>query len=130
MKSQSAETERWNSARASGALMLRAGSQVAATQAELCPSTVCVTSELRRAVEEKNERMKDSEKAVPNDRDKSRYGENRQVRASADARKWKRMIEYVTLRVPPPPGAGRADGEVLSARHLQHRLSCVLRPCV
>ena len=40
--------------------------------------------------------MKDSEKAAPNDREKSRYGENRQVRASADARKWKRMIEYVT----------------------------------
>ena len=41
--------------------------------------------------------MIDSEKAAPNDRDKSRYGENRQVRASADARKWKRMIEYAAL---------------------------------
>ena len=40
--------------------------------------------------------MKSSEKAAPNDRDKSRYGENRQVRASADARKWKSMIENVT----------------------------------
>ena len=41
--------------------------------------------------------MKGSEKAAPNVRDKSRYGENRQVHASADALKWKRMIEYVTI---------------------------------
>ena len=41
--------------------------------------------------------MKGSGRAAPNDRDKGRYGANRQVRASANARKWKRMIEYVTI---------------------------------
>ena len=28
---------------------------------------------------------------------KGRYGANKQVRASSNARKWKRMIEYVTI---------------------------------
>ena len=51
--------------------------------------------------------MKGSEKAAPNDRDKSRYGENRQVRTSADARKWKRMIEYVTISLLVPAAFAR-----------------------
>ena len=72
-------------------------SETNATQAELCPATVCVTSELGRAVERENERMKGSGRAAPNGRDKGRYGANRQVRASANARKWKGMIEYVTF---------------------------------
>jgi hypothetical protein len=41
--------------------------------------------------------MKGSGRAAPNGRDKGRYGANRQVRASANARKWKGMIEYVTI---------------------------------
>jgi len=43
-----------------------------------------------------NERMKGSGRAAPNERDQGHYGANKQVRARANARKWKRMIEYVT----------------------------------